>query len=76
MNPIPLANQLACARRQVDRMRKRYAERLRQGGSFNRHAADAEIANMEAICQTLEKLRDLEDVSEEMKAACLAKGQT
>ena len=64
---IPLSRQLACAKRTVERERKRMAKMQAQGTPFNRFAWEAEIGNMDAIVITLEKLAMLEEISNEMR---------
>lgn len=70
---IPLSRQLACAQRTVERERKRMAKLELSHTQFNRHAWLAEIANMEAIVETLERLTWFEEVSEEIKREMEAK---
>ena len=56
---VSLADQLACARREVG-MRERVYERRIVSGSMTQALADREIAAMRAIVETLEKLEQAE----------------
>lgn len=63
---IPLAAQLACARRELAIRRNVYPSFIKSGRMTKEESAK-EIAAMESICATLDKLRDLEAVSEEIR---------
>lgn len=63
---ISTPQQLACARRELALRRNVYPKWVREG-RMTQAKADDEIAGMEAICATLEKLQLLEEASEEMR---------
>jgi hypothetical protein len=57
--PIDLEQQLACVRREIG-MRRRVYPRWVQAGRMSQAAADREIATMEAVLDTLTKVRSLQ----------------
>lgn len=67
-----LPDQLACARRELA-YRKRVYPRWVSEGRMKQDAANKECDAMEAIIETLLKLKWLAEVSEEMKADVLVK---
>ena len=62
----PLADQLACVRRELALRRNVYPKWVRDG-RMAQAEANEEIATMEAVLANIEKLKLLEEVSEEMK---------
>ena len=62
-----LPEQLDCARREFALRRSAYPKWV-AAGKMTQDKASHEVACMEAIVVTLEKLQDLAEVSEEMKA--------
>ena len=64
---VPIQRQLDCAKRTVERERRRLNRLVATGQRVNRFAWEAELKNMEAIVETLDRQVALESVSEEMK---------
>lgn len=62
----PLADQLACARRELALRRSCYPKWVQQG-RMTQQKADDEIACMEGIVYTVERAKLLEEVTEKMK---------
>lgn len=54
--PVPLDAQIVCVEREI-RQRHRVYPRLVERGTMKQHQADAEIAAMNAVLQTLLSLR-------------------
>lgn len=54
--PVPLETQIVCVEREI-RQRHRVYPRLVERGTMKQHQADAEIAAMNAVLQTLLALR-------------------
>lgn len=65
MNPIPLQDQLSCARRELALRRNTYPKWVAQG-RMKQASADIEIARQEAIVGTLEKMVHLDEVSRQI----------
>lgn len=57
IQPISLADQIACVRREIG-MRERVYPKWVAGGRMKQDAADREIAAMRAVLATLEALRN------------------
>lgn len=62
-----LADQIKCAKRELALRRSAYPRWIARG-TLKQADADHEIESMEAIVATLEKLKMLEEVGDEMKA--------
>lgn len=56
MTTIPIAEQIACVRREI-RQRERVYARLVENGRMHRDAADREIAAMIAVLATLQDVQ-------------------
>jgi hypothetical protein len=63
---MSIADQLTCAKRELAMRRNAYPKWI-ASGRMKPATADHEIAAMEAIVATLQKLQDLEDISREMQ---------
>lgn len=62
----PLSDQLACARRELALRRSVYPKWI-DSGRLSRDKAAHEIECMESIVASIEKLKHLEEVTEEMR---------
>lgn len=62
---VPISEQLACAKRELALRRSAYPKWV-ASGRWRQDQADKELARMEAIIATLEKLKHLEEVSNEI----------
>jgi len=65
-SPLSITEQLGAARRELA-LRQRCYPKWIPTGKITQAKADHEIACMEAIVGTLQKLKDLEEVSDELK---------
>lgn len=69
-----LTDQLACVRRELALRKNVYPNWVRNG-RMTREKAHHEIECMEAVVATLEKMKNLEEISNEIKAD-IARGAT